>query len=113
MSAQMILISPNRLEFHPAFVAELFATWRVNWPQLQDDRKIAELARAHLDDGWDVQDAITAARYQMHVHIAQTLATRVWIEYLNAADENKKRGSKLPPKIGSNSNPDSPKSPNC
>lgn len=94
---QMVLVTNLRVELHPDFIAELIAGWRAGWGLLQNQSEIALRAGLLNDEGFDIPEAIEAAKQQICTDAVRSVCTRFWTEFRIANSLKSKAGSKPNP----------------
>jgi hypothetical protein len=80
-SNHMLLVTKNRVEFHPDFAAELFARWRVGWSLMHDQQVMGPLVRDFDDDLGDIPKAIKAAKQQICNDVVRGVCSQFWTEF--------------------------------
>ena len=85
----MLHITPERVEFHADFVAELLATWRSELTYRRSDGWLIHRLGKYVDEGEapNVEHAMPMlqARKPHFTEAAKIVADRFWIEYLRAS----------------------------
>lgn len=96
-SIQWLRVTKTRAEMHPDFVAELFANWRAGWSVLNKPLEITLRARIFNDEGFDIPEAIQAAKQQICADAARSVCTQFWIEFRIENSLKFKAGDKSTP----------------
>ena len=80
-TAQMLLITKQRVELHPEFSASLITKWRAGQSLLHDRSQIAWRAKVFNDDGLEISDAIAAAKQQICADVVRSVCGQFWTHY--------------------------------
>ena len=95
----MLLITPQRIEFHPEFSALLFANWGANF----DIEKKQERARDYYYFGDDFSAISNSVNADCQASAVEEMAANFWFEYQKslvtkaaAAQRNKRSDGRSP-----------------